>query len=320
MAVPSNTVVTFGTNGIREDLTDTITQISPMETPFYSAADKRRAKAQLHEWQTYSLNAASANAHAEGDDSAGQARSSTTRLNNRCQISKKVVITSGSQEAAPTAGRSNEHNFQMAKSSQELKRDVEKVLVGSQPSSAGSTGTAATLGALENWLSTNKTHAAGGTTPGWSSNNVGAVTDGATLDTTFTEAQLQTTLGQIWDEGGDPDVIMVGRFNKQQASSFSGIATQYRDNQNVGPAAIIGSADIYVSDWGQVAIVPNRFQRAQTVFALEMAKWGVAFYRPFKREALAKTGDSRKEHIVGEYTLVSDQEAASGKIADRATS
>jgi hypothetical protein len=48
MAVPANTVLTFGSVGEREDLTDIITQISPMETPFFSAAKKLRAKSQLH--------------------------------------------------------------------------------------------------------------------------------------------------------------------------------------------------------------------------------------------------------------------------------
>ena len=287
--------------------------------PFFSAAKKSRAKAQLHEWQVYSLASATANAHAEGDDSAAQVRTSTTRLNNRCQILKKVVSTSGSQQVANMAGRGNEHDYQMAKAGQELKRDVEFNLIRSGSSSAGATATAANLGELENWLFTNKTHEGAGTTPGFSSNNVGAIVDGTVL-ATFTEAQLKTTLAACWDAGGDPDVIMVGSFNKRQMSSFAGIATQYRDNQNIGPAAIIGAADIYVSDWGQVSVVPNRFQRDRTVFALEMDKWGVAFYRPFKREKLAKTGDSDKEHIVGELTLVSYQEAASGKIADRATS
>jgi hypothetical protein len=216
------------------------------------------------------------------------------------------------------AGRGNEHDFQMAKASQELKRDVEYNIVRSGASSAGATASAATLGQLENWLTTNKTHEGAGTTPGWSSNNVGAIVDG-TVAATFTEAGLKTLLADIWTAGGDPDVIMVGAFNKRVMSAFAGIATQYRDNQNIGPAAIIGAADIYVSDWGQVSVVPNRFQRDRTVFALEMDKFGVAFYRPFKREALAKTGDSKKEHLVGELTLVSFQEAASGKIADRTT-
>lgn len=320
MAIPANTVLTFGMNGIREDLTDTITRISPMETPFFSAARKEKANAQYHEWQKYDLAAAATNAHPAGDDTAAGARNSTTRLGNRAQIMKKVISTSGSAQAAPTAGRSNEQNFQVAMAAQELKRDVEFNLIRSGASSAGATGTAATTGQLENWLSTNNaSKQPGQTTPGFASGNVGAVTDAATANTTFVEADLKTLLGNIWDAGGDPDVIMVNKFNKQQASSFSGIATQYRDNQDIGPAAIIGSADIYVGDFGTVAIVPNRRQRESTVFALEMSKFAVAFYRPFKRETLAKTGDSTKEHIVGELLLVSDNEAASGKLADRAT-
>ena len=59
MAIPANTVLTFGMNGIREDLTDTITRISPMETPFFSAARKEKANAQYHEWQKYDLAAVS---------------------------------------------------------------------------------------------------------------------------------------------------------------------------------------------------------------------------------------------------------------------
>ena len=137
MAIPANTVLTFGMNGIREDLTDTITRISPMETPFFSAARKEKANAQYHEWQKYDLAAAATNAHPAGDDTAAGARNSTTRLGNRAQIMKKVISTSGSAQAAPTAGRSNEQNFQVAMAAQELKRDVEFNLIRSGASSAG---------------------------------------------------------------------------------------------------------------------------------------------------------------------------------------
>lgn len=318
MAVPANTVLTFASTGEREDLSDAIFQISPMETPFTTGAAKLKAASQLHEWQTYDLAAAASNTHPEGDDSAADSRATTTRLNNRAQIMKKTVSTSGSQQAARMAGRGNEHSFQMAKAGQELKRDMEYNIVRSGSTTTGATNTAATLGQLENWLTTNKYHAAGGTTPGWASNNVGSVTDAATFTGAFSETALGDLLEDIWDQGGDPDVVMVGGQGKRTASTFSGIATQYRDNREIGAVAILGSADVYVSDWGELAIVPNRFQRAQTVFALDMEYWGIAFYRPFKREKLAKTGDSTKEHIVGELTLVSRNEKASGKLADRA--
>lgn len=321
MAIPANAVLTFGMVGIREDLTDLITNVDPTETPFYSAADKRKVRAQYHEWQTDTLAAANgSNKHAEGDDSTLEARSPTTRVGNRCQISKKIYGVSGSAQAAPTAGRKDELGYIRMKAGLELRRDMETILTGSQASSTGATATGASLGALENWLSSNYTGNSGaGTTPGFSSGNVAAVVD-STVTATFVESDLQTLLQSIWTNGGDPDVIMLGAFNKRQASKFAGIATQYRDNPQVGPGVTIGATDVYVSDWGEVAFVPNRFSRGRTVHALQMDKFAVGMYRPMKIEKLAKTGDSEKEHMLCEYTLIVDNEKASGKIVDRATS
>jgi hypothetical protein len=42
--------------------------------------------------------------------------------------------------------------------------------------------------------------------------------------------------------------------------------------------------------------------------------------RPFTVQDLAKTGDSEIKQLLCEYTLVSKNEAASGKIADCTTS
>ena len=321
MAIPANAVLTFGMVGIREDLTDTITRVDPTETPFYSAADKRKVMAQYHEWQTDSLAAANgSNKAIEGDDATLEARSPTVRVGNRCQISDKVYGVSGSAQAARTAGRQNELGFIRMKAGLELRRDMETILTGSQASSAGATATGAALGALENWLSSNYNGNSGaGTTPGFSSGNVGAVVD-STVTATFVESDLQTLLQTIWEAGGDPDVIMLGAFNKRQASKFAGIATQYRDNPQVGPGVTIGATDVYVSDWGEVAFVPNRFSRGRTVLALQMDMFGVGMYRPMTTHTLAKTGDSEKEQMLCEYTLIVDNEKSSGKVTDRATS
>ena len=111
------------------------------------------------------------------------------------------------------------------------------------------------------------------------------------------------------------------RFNKQKVSGFAGIATLYRDTAgSKGQASIMGAADLYISDWGEVKIVPNRFQRDRTAMVIEKDKWAVAYLRPFKQEKLAKTGDSDKVHMLVEYTLESRQEASGGKIADLTTS
>jgi hypothetical protein len=71
MAQPANTFDSYDAVGIREDLSNVIYNVSPEETPFYSKAKKTSAKNTLVEWQTDSLRASAANAHIEGDATAG---------------------------------------------------------------------------------------------------------------------------------------------------------------------------------------------------------------------------------------------------------
>ena len=82
MAVPTNTVQTYNSVGIREDLADVIYNIAPMEVPFMSNAGKGNATQTNHEWQTDGLSAAAANAKIEGDDVGNTSMAATTRLGN----------------------------------------------------------------------------------------------------------------------------------------------------------------------------------------------------------------------------------------------
>lgn len=73
---------------------------------------------------------------------------------------------------------------------------------------------------------------------------------------------------------------------------------------------------VYVSDFGEHRIVPNRFQRDKTAFAFDMDYWCLAYLRRFENNEIAKTGDSEKRQIVTEYTLVCRTELASAKVTD----
>ena len=323
MAVPAGTTTTFDLTGVREDLSNLIFSISPVETPAVSNMKKGTATNTFHEWQTDSLSAAALNSHLDGDDSAPNTISATSRLGNYTQILKKTVQVSGTSDAVNKAGRAKELAYQLSKRSKELKRDLEFVVTQNNAADAGPASTAREMAGMETWIASNKDNSSAGTTPATSSGAATtAPTDGSTTRT-LTEAMLKTVLASAWDAGGDPTTIMVGSFNKQVASGFSGIATLYRDTApKVGQAEIIGAADVYVSDFGQLAIVPNRFQRGRTALVLDWEYWKLCALtgRSFKQERLAKTGDSEKRHIVGEYTLESCNEAASGKVADLATS
>ena len=316
MAQPTNTYDTYDLVGGREDLLDIITNISPTDVPFQSNIGRTKATSILHEFQTDALAAAASNAVIEGDDSAAEAQTPTVRWSNRTQISKKVILVTGTANATTKAGRGkNEMAYLLAKAGKELKRDMEVDLTGKNAAVAGNASTARKLRGFESWTQTNASRGTGGS----DNSSTGVVTDGT--QRAFTEAMLKTALQACFTEGGDPDCVMVGPFNKQKVSGFGGIATLYRDTAgSKGQASIMGAADLYISDWGELKIVPNRFQRDRTAIILEKDKWAVSYLRPFRQEKLAKTGDSEKIHMVVEYTLEAKNEKSSGKVADLTTS
>jgi len=323
MALPTNTWTNFSAIGEREDLSDVIYNISPMDFPFMSGIDKTSASAVYHEHQTDELRAAGANIALEGDDATGATLSPSTRIGNYCQIMEETVVVSGTMRSVDTAGRADEYSYNTVKSGKQLKRDLEWALTRNQASSAGGVGTGRALASVESWLATNKTtqgsSAGGATTPGFASGTVAAPTDASTA-ATFTKANLDAVIQACWTEGGEPTVIMVGPYNRTKVSGFSGISTLETRAEASGEVALIGGVDMYKSNFGILKVVPNRFQRDETALVLDMDMWALAELRPMQLNPLGKTGDNDKAQLLCEVTLVSRNEKASGKVTDLSTS
>ena len=313
MAQPTNTFDTYDSVGEREDLSDVIYSISPTDTPFISSAAKTKATAVLHEWQTDALAAAStSNAVIEGDEATLDAVTATSRLSNSSQIMDKTVVITGTQEAVDKAGRASELAYQIAKKAKELKRDMEATITGNQAEVTGDASTARKLGSLGAWVASNDVFGTGGASG--SAGNT-ARTDGT--QRVFTEAQLKSVIKSVWNAGGDPSMIMVGPFNKQKLSGFTGNSTRFDAGAD---ATLYTSVDVYASDFDQLQVVPNRFSRDRDAYVLDMNYWGIAFLRDFTMHELSKTGDSEKRQLLVEATLESRNEGASGMVADLTTS
>ena len=122
---------------------------------------------------------------------------------------------------------------------------------------------------------------------------------------------------KCWDNGGDPSMVMVGSFNKQKLSGFTGGSTKMTQADD---KKLVAAIDIYESDFGSMTVVPNRFSRSRSAYVLSPDMWAVAFLRDFQLVDLAKTGDAAKKAMLAEYTLVSKNEAASGGVFDLTTS
>jgi len=319
MAQPSNTFDAYDSVGNREDLSDLIFNISPTDTPFLSACGKTKAANTYHEWQTDALAAVSDNKEVEGDDAAGDAVSATTRLGNYTQISSKTTVLSGTLEAVNRAGRKREMAYQLAKRGKELKRDMENALVGlNNAKAAGNASTARELASVQSWIATNTSKSSGATA---GVDPTGDGTDARTDGTqrALTEAMLTDVIDAIWTAGGTPDVMYCGTHVKGVINGFTGRASTNYQLVNDGKS-IQNAVDVYISDYGNIKVVPNRFSRARDLLILQSDMWKIATLRPMQTKELARTGDSEKRQMLIEYTLEACNEAANGIVADLATS
>jgi len=314
MALPSNTFSTYAAIGNREDLADIIYRIDPTETPFVSAVEREKASAVNHEWQTQALDTRdTSNAVLEGDDATTDATTATVRLGNICQISDKVARVTGTQRKVGSAGRGDELDYQAMLKGLALKLDLDAILSGTnQAKNAGNTTTARVTASILSWLKTNTSKA--GSDP--------ATADGAATRTdgtqrAFTEANLKTVLQSCWTSGGKPDTIMLGAFNKQVMSTFTGRATVM---EQASTKRITAAVSAYESDFGTLNVVPSRQVRARDVLVLQPDMWAIAFLRNMVEIDLAKTGDSDRRQVLSEYALVARNEKSSGLVADNTTS
>jgi hypothetical protein len=299
--------------GQREDLTDIIYDISPTETPFMSSVGKTKATAVYHEWQTDSLAAATTgNAAIEGADATSATLAPTVRLGNYTQIIQKTVQVSGTLDTVNKAGRKSEKAYQLAKASAEIKRDLETILTANQGRNAGTTTIARRMGSLLSWIKTNSSVGSGGSDP--ATIGVSTRTDGT--QRTFTEALLKTVVAEVFESGGSPKILMVGSAGKQKVSTFAGIAQQRYMAPSNTPTTIIGAADVYLSDFGTMQVIPQRFMRNREALVLDPEYAALAYLRPFQTNDLAKTGDSENTQLLAEVTLEVKNEAAHGIIAD----
>ena len=311
MAQLSNTFETYDATGNREDLANVIYNISPTDTPFMSSVGTGTAAFTKHEWQTDSLAAAASNAQIEGDDSPSAALTATTRVLNYTQISYNPVMVSGTQEAVVHAGVNSELAYQIAKAGKEIKRDMELDMTGKNNATAGSGngGAARKSRGFESWTTTNNGYGTGG------SNSSGSVTDGT--QRILTESILKTEIKSCFDNGGNPDLLLVGSFNKTKVSGFTGNNTRMDMAED---RSLVATIDVYVSDFGEVRVVADRFSRSRSGLLVETDMWSVDYLRPFQTKELAKTGDAEKRLLLSEWTLVAKNEASSGTVADLTTS
>ena len=321
MPQPTNTLDSYTARGNREDLQDKIYMVSPEKTPVSSSIKRRKVTNRTHEWQRDTLaTPTSTNAVIEGDDRTGNALTPTERVANTTQLMDKTVIVSEAQRKHDSAGRSDEMKYQLAqKAFPELKRDVEAMIISSNIAILGSGVAARASAGAGRMIFTNTSHGATGSTAAHTSGiPTNAVAPGTAR--AFTEPLLKTVMQSIFTNSGEmPTMVSLTPSHKAAFSAFAGIAQNRKDVIGVKQATIIGGADVYVSDFGNLTIVPNYVQATANptvVLILNPEYLSLGVFKPMGSVPLAKTGHSDKELASIECTLIVESQTAQGKIAD----
>jgi hypothetical protein len=314
MAVPSNTIQNVSRVGVREDLSDKIAELFPDDTPFINAIGRASANNTYVEWQTDGLASANeANASIQGDDLSNSSRANTTRVGNHTQIFTKVVGASTTVEWTNKAGRKSELARELMKSGREIQTDIEKRAVGNYASVAAASGTAGLFGGAQAWITSNDSRGSGGSDGGFSAGTVSAATNGT--QRAYTETLLKTVLQSIWTNGGNPKMVITNGTQKQAEAAFVGLADARRDAGN-DRLTIVAGADVYVSDFGKIAFVADRFADARSALVVDPEYWDLAVGEALTTFDLAKTGLATRKGMRTELTLRSLNQAASGVVAD----
>jgi hypothetical protein len=290
------------TTGLREDLSDVITNIAPTDTVFMSNIGKEKVKGKFHEWLTDTLTTAANCAVTEGNDAVLTTIAAQTRTGNYTQVAAKWFAISDTLETVDKAGRKSEIAYQTGLFLKMLARDMEYGLLNNALATAADPRSAK---GVKGWIETNSTAKVGFTT--------------GTASTTLTESDFNKAIQLCWDEGGNPGMVLAPANLKRKISAFTG-NSKLTTNIDADQKKIILSVDYYESDFGIVKVYATRFlayddgATYESCLILEKEKWALGTLQGLKTEKLAKTGLSTKIQMSTEYTLISREEKANARI------
>lgn len=306
--------------GVREQLSNLISNISPTDTPLSTILQKESCGDNRFEWQTDVHSTAAQNHNVSGFDiTTYGVLVPTVRMISYTSLVERDFAIAGDTEAAEKAGRDGEIGYVMTKTAKELKRDVEVNYTANNAAVAPSGATAGESGSLPAYIKTNVQAGTNGAHAGWTTSPTGARSNGT--EGASSETLLKKGIRQSYEAGGQPTLVMAGPYQKQAISAFAGIAA-LRANVNLPsnvPATIIAAADFYVSDFGTLAIVPSRHQRPIDIWIIDPDGMRERIFREYQTKELAPTGDARKFMILSNRGLQVDNEKAHALITDVAS-
>jgi len=306
----------------REDLQDAMSMLAPSETPVLSSADKFKCNGTFVEWGVDKLSTPSSTAVSEGADVTDfeDKFESVARLGNYVQKLRRSYRVSDLQQAVSSVGPQDIARAEM-KAVKELKRDVEKTILGTQDRAAeNGGGTAYTMRGLGDWLdSTGPSDVpADYRTPSGSIHASGA----------FTETVMNNLITSVYRVSGVTNSLTLvadtalRRVISDFARSDSSTGPIRTFNSNSASGLIKLSVGQYQSDHGIVTIVdmnpdcaPDTTDK-DTGYLVNPEYYAVGELIPLGSTRLPNLGGGERGYVDWTGTLKVAHPGAHGKITD----
>lgn len=304
MAAPTNMLATGSVTGIRESLSDDVSNVSPVDTQFYSKIGNSpdgKPKHTKHEWLTDVVPADTDNKQPEGNTWTASAITAATRLYNTLQILGRYFSISRTSQQVNSAGGVSKEGYQTALFMKALAKDTERAFLRGV---RNDTDTREMRGAL-NWVTTNINMGAGAVL-----NSDGTITGGADrqLDATI----IKNICENIFNSStGEPNTIYCPSTLVQAFTNMAG-AGNYR--QMVEEGKLNSYVNIYATEFNfEFQIQPHRLMPAKTILLCDHKTWKKAILHPAKKEEFGFNADGKQYAIVEELTLEARAELCNGR-------
>lgn len=328
MAFPQNSWGSYGvgwgtgnaTAGNKEMAMDIVTIISPTDAATQAAIGRTTTNSLYHDYSVDELAATSTAASIEGDDWSGTTLTGRTRIQNYVQRFRKDLSVTDDQIQMSRNGRTigipDEMRHQMGKGTKEVTRNGAARLW----SLATAASTALARGNDSGFI--------GNTTAGSEYRNFhwfarsgggGAFSAMATnVSGAFGTASFYGLQATMWDAGAQPDTVFCSMPVKSQISrtllnDTSGLG-MVNNNDAVAGGTYAPVIDVIRTDYGRVAIVPDRWiassaataasgdSFAAAYYLAERSKMRCAWWKPIQPYTLPPSGPAAKAYILGAFT------------------
>lgn len=229
-------------------------------------------------------------ARLEGDDADFGPVMDVIAPYNFTSIFQKAVQVSGTQQVISQYGIEDEFIYQANKAVPHLLRLVERAAFHGVRA-AGSAASPRSMGGLATFISDNVQPAGG----------------------PISKQDVDLLMEEIMMDGGYPDLLVM---NPRVANDLralldsSSFVRVTQDENKLGLEAI----ERVMTQYGELELVMDRWCPAHTAYVLESGKVGFYTLRGFELKELARSGDSLKGEVVGEFSLLAANNKAHGKI------